>query len=473
MIEVYDEFDLAEIDHVQPVNWLDPLSDGLKLWTLTLPGLSGGNLWHNLVDPSNGPHGTLGGNPPWGGAMGRQGGLGSLAFTNSLTIVSHPRPTLTGCSAFTFCAWFLLPAVQLGVNAFGKWDMGTGVVQHLGRWVSGIQWFVQKGDNSGSGNATLADSVLTAGWNFCTFVADGSNLRTYYGPGIASGTAALAGPYIPADTDNWVFGDARGAGGTMFCSMDDAAYFGRALSAGEIAQRYELSRRGYPGLLNRVRRVRHFVQGGALQTATAQAASVTCSAHAPTASGASTATATATAATVTCSAIDVSAASGTQTATAQVATVTVSAHAPTASATGTVTVTAGIGSVSVTAIAPSATATGTVTVAAGIASVTASAIAPTASPAGSATATVGFASVTCSAVAPTASGSGTGSATAGVATVTVAAIAPGVNLLGATYTAWVAAVQVWAPGLAAGQVWTSDRAVDVWAAGVEAGQIVE
>src|SRR5688500_11296274 len=91
-----------------PVNRLHPLNRGLVAWFLTLPGLSGGLKWHNLMDLSNGPHGTLTSmDPPtdWVSAKARPGGFGALDFDGSNDDVRFTFPIAIANVPITASAW--------------------------------------------------------------------------------------------------------------------------------------------------------------------------------------------------------------------------------------------------------------------------------------------------------------------------------------------------------------------------------
>ena len=256
------------INWLCPVNWDEPLNDGLVARYQVFqnqPGWQSGQLL-NLVDPLYGIHGTLTNMVPqtsYQGPLGRPGGFGSLLFAGGGTnAVTHARP-FENIAAFSVSFW-LRPTTTptAGQDIHGKWDNGGATTQQFSRWLGGVNWFVNNAANSATQNITISDSIVLIGaWTFITLVADGANLIGYAN-GVEKTSAALAGPYIPAgDTIDWkIAGVIRDSSAPA--SFDSFAYRSRGLNAADAWALYQEEQTGNPQTINRVRPYTVFDVGG-------------------------------------------------------------------------------------------------------------------------------------------------------------------------------------------------------------------
>lgn len=230
-----------------PVNRSHPLNDGRIAWWLSLPGWEGGNRWFDLMGLN---HGTLTSMTTAGTGWApttRPGGWEHVLFGNGTHVVTPMAATL---GSFAVAAWFLSTGVG---NADRILDKNYASGFWLGRnggsansWGGGIQ---EAGAPYGT-YVTLPDRQ----WHRIMMMRVGTQ-KYLFGDGgvvsVASTVAATAMDTVPI----WMGTTGGGVNG-FTGSIDDvsiwsASPLATSNPAGFAAMDYDLSRRGYPGVLNR------------------------------------------------------------------------------------------------------------------------------------------------------------------------------------------------------------------------------
>lgn len=236
-----------------PVNWSHPLNRGRVLWLYGIPPLAGGSQWYDLCNRSNG---ALSNAPAWAttgrgdsglrlvGASVQQVNLGSppsLQLQFPLTIAAWVRPTL----AKDYNA-VLAYAVSFS-NATTAYSL---VITNSGQLYA---------DTNGTNNPISNGYVSANVWqriavtiqpvaSGTTFYRNGGNATSASG---TPGTPTYAGKTLQIGTYS-SGGSSPLYNGHFDGQLADVSIWSRALSASEILADYDLSRRNYPGVLNRI-----------------------------------------------------------------------------------------------------------------------------------------------------------------------------------------------------------------------------
>lgn len=233
-----------DLDLVCPINWGHTLNIGRVAWWLALPHAGfRGNTWRDLCGlsgrkPSNGTITTSG--VTWKGASGRRGGVGSLSFggVSGHVTTGLPTPTLP----ITFAFW-CNPTSSTPVGIFDSAPSTVGTLRQF---------------DVGQASWHSSDPIVTLGlsasvWQRVVLVYRFATNRKidYYLNGVFVSTATGT----TTNSFGWTtftLGDINSGGVRYSGLLDDfSVYSGRSLSAAEVAADYDLSRRGYPGVLNR------------------------------------------------------------------------------------------------------------------------------------------------------------------------------------------------------------------------------
>lgn len=246
------------LNWLDPVNKLHPLNRGLVSWWLAVPGLMGGLTWIDMVDPSNGNHGTLTNMTPltdWVGSD-RPGGWGALDLDGSNDFISAPQIDVV--AAMSVSAWIKADqntnrgdAVTIGGEGWTLRPVATFDVGRLNRpyfWIKDGTGFFEAFDTT----------VITVGrWYYMLGTYDGETARLYI-DGVEADNSPNTGPSgdLVAPTGNTIIGafSEDQTKNNWNGSLDDIRIWDRALSADEGVQSYLLSQQGYPRLLNRIDR---------------------------------------------------------------------------------------------------------------------------------------------------------------------------------------------------------------------------
>jgi hypothetical protein len=268
--------DTCLLDHVQPVNWSHDLlagGRGPKLWLKALPEWMAGSRWVNLVDPSNGPHGTLTNGPTWSGTN-RQGGWGELRFDGSndwLDLGSPAAFAFGASSSFSVSFWFRTSAAAGVSNAvmFAKYRVSgptqtwyCALVASTNRPIFAI--FDGAANPSVTGGAARNDGV----WHHYVGVRDtGADVIRLYIDGALEVSATDTTTATIANTTKAHCGGLLNAGETALTAttqflgaLDDVLIFPRALSADEVRRLYEHTRQRFNPMLNWMLSPSYYVQ---------------------------------------------------------------------------------------------------------------------------------------------------------------------------------------------------------------------
>lgn len=236
-----------------------PLNVGRVLWLLSNAGghssYYGGNKWFDLTPKKN--NGTLTNESTWVGAMGRRGGWGGLScFRPGSRYVDCSSSTLSITSG-TVGLWVysvsasqdgyagLFSGMEGGGGSQGYCVILDGSTQQVSLWVDNVKLGVDPD--------TLAVNEwvrVVAAWNnsSSSIYINGANVVTG-----AGGT--------PTNSSNTKY-IAQYAGVYFDGIFDDVSVWNRVLTASEVAQDYELSQQGYPGVLRCTSSIKYFFKAG-------------------------------------------------------------------------------------------------------------------------------------------------------------------------------------------------------------------
>lgn len=252
----------GDIDLGNPVNWHDPLNQGLASWWLCLPGTMGGSRFVDLVNPgAGGCHGALTNMDPvtdWVPTR-RPGGWGAIQFDGHNDAVTAGLPQLTG--DLTVSVWLRTDtASPVDRGIAGRWD-GTGYML----WANGgnLYFFAGSGGESlnWSGGATVA---CDGQWHHLVGAKNGAAGALW-----CDGALRVSGT-LPSNTGSPAVGFQMSSYNNRHITdascwpgeLDACQVFTRGLSDADIVALYHASRNYYPTQLHRVRRRVWFVPAG-------------------------------------------------------------------------------------------------------------------------------------------------------------------------------------------------------------------
>lgn len=247
------------------VNWDHPLNRGRIAWWLAHPSLPHGKVWRDLCGLSGRrPNtGTLTNGPVWAGAKGRPGGFGSLTFdgTDDEVIVSAPDGSpldVTGAGGITYGGWVRPTTSATYQLICGKVAnpsarqyalyLTAGATSQVYVALSGVSVFGAAG-----AAVTLSTAWVVSAWNHLIATYDGNNLCTIYLNGRSVAVTACAGSMTNITTTSVYLGwaDVDGAYAVQGAA-DDLGVWNRWLSAEQVADLFDQSRRGHPDTLSGV-----------------------------------------------------------------------------------------------------------------------------------------------------------------------------------------------------------------------------
>ena len=256
----------SAINMASPVNWGHPLTRGLVGWWLVMPGTTSGSRLTDITNPGpSGNHATLTSmdNSDWVGSN-RSGGWGALRFDDTDQAATIGNVNLVdGEVQATFSFWFTDDARVSTDTPLA--NFGSSQSQLLIRKDDTTKFNVfvaastaDTGDNKGT---TPSLGYAADEWHSLVVEFDGSGsdnaarLKISY-DGVQQ-SLALEGT-IPAiltspSTSAWNIGRWPAIDGWDGL-IDDVSIWNRALTSNEVMGLYQLSRQGYPGLLNRIGR---------------------------------------------------------------------------------------------------------------------------------------------------------------------------------------------------------------------------
>lgn len=238
------------LNMLAPVNWLNPHNRGLVARWQSIPGLTGGSRFVNIVRPGDKDwhHGTLSGGPTWVGPSGRPGGNGALSLDGSDDFVDASSLDLYDlyvATGWSMMGWvkpvasvestFITQDVDASNKRFIARINATGSVSYL--------------YETAYTNRTTTGTPITMGaWNHLAYVVNypASTLKVFVN-GIE---AALDSATITAFTaGDPILRIGKGRFGLFTGQMDDIRIT-RVLTASEVWGIYHDSRLGSPNTLN-------------------------------------------------------------------------------------------------------------------------------------------------------------------------------------------------------------------------------
>lgn len=241
---------LPSVDLTQPVNWLDPLNEGLVAWHLIMPGNNGGGV---LIDiTKHGHDGVLVTMDPavdWRGTN-RVSGLGSLKFdgSNNHVLIDH---ALVDGTPLTMTCWFKADNATDTMTAMVVQAAGSNAVvaRMLIRGSIGGDPVQAQHQNGGSSIASSSTGFTANNWHHAANVFFSDSDRRAYVDGGSEGTN-LGARTAFSTLNLTVIAGTDGSGASFPGELDDLRFWNRALSAEEIREVYQDSRSGYQRTLN-------------------------------------------------------------------------------------------------------------------------------------------------------------------------------------------------------------------------------
>jgi concanavalin A-like lectin/glucanase superfamily protein len=239
-----------------PVNWRHSLNRGRVAWWLCLPQRMAGFTWYDIAGRNHGALTSMGNSSNGWRGVGPPGTQGGILFDGSAGYITNSTLNLGSPSELTASVW---------IKALG-WNP-TNRTFPIAKWTDpsedSFAFSVGYGNtgrcsiitsSSGAYNSTYDTvSTLTLSllvWYRVVF-AWTPNVNTIYvnGSVFASGTGS---PSLFNNSATPIQIGTYPAATTFFNGfLDDVSIWNRSLSPSEILADYQLSQRGYPGVLNR------------------------------------------------------------------------------------------------------------------------------------------------------------------------------------------------------------------------------
>jgi len=252
--------DTRPIDWRQPINWADPLNDGLVSWWMAIPNHTAGtSTWRDLCGRNDGTLTNFSSVDTAWKTRSQDGGLGgALEFdggSRSVEAADNSSPVST--DSVSACAWvwitasdsvwnYVVSQMQSAHSTF-RWNLSFSTALKL-------HFNVFDSTATGSGQPVNGATVMTASrWHHVAAVFDNTaQTVAVYLDAVADGSASASGGMcatagVPYRLGKLSFSTAQ----TLNGLLADVRCWDRALTADEIQSYYDLSRRYYPGLLNR------------------------------------------------------------------------------------------------------------------------------------------------------------------------------------------------------------------------------
>jgi hypothetical protein len=242
---------LGMVDLQTPVNRQHPLARNRVAWWLTVPHLTGGPIWHDLIGLNPGTLTGFGSTTGWRYAP-RQGGAGNILEAGSQRITCTKQVLVPSGGALTIAAWVRVDQFPVQYQTFVSiYQAYPGNIQYTFRYNNTVleAYLRTTGDNFTSGGTTnvagewiraacVYDDVAKTIAIYRNGKSDNTPLSYTGSPASSTATLVLGGNAVPGEYLNG--------------AMDDIVLWNRALTAAEIKADYDLSRLGNPGLLNRI-----------------------------------------------------------------------------------------------------------------------------------------------------------------------------------------------------------------------------
>lgn len=256
------------VDWQNPIDRTHPLNQGLLAWWLIHPGNMGGALLRDLLSASDCVLTNMDPSTDWVNSAHRPGSWGGLDFDGANDHVAHSGvqlPKTTGTLSYWATPNSVSsndPATYYEGNGTGSgnngWGTGGDVLEihggvHSEKW----QFFYQDGTgatgrvglNSGVTAATNVPVLNMATWNRA------GEIKLYLNGAEKASADISAQTFTSKTATIKVMGRVGNSHASRFWNgqIDDVRIYDRELNATEAEEYYQLSRQGYPGLLNRWR----------------------------------------------------------------------------------------------------------------------------------------------------------------------------------------------------------------------------
>lgn len=232
------------LDYGQPINWAHPLNRDLLARWKVLPNWQG-TQWRDLCGRH---HGTLTNGPTWGGALGRPGGYGAIAFDGVNDHVASTAPNIifpSSTTVATIAAWIrVASAAEKRLASFLNTGGGSAFGVTIDRTAGRVSGMCRDAAN-GFVEVVGSTSIAAATWYFVCFTAVEGSGRIYLN-GVSDGSSSAlnaANTLGSFGTDSkWAFSYA--GTGTFFNGLsDDLMLWRRQLSDDEVLNLYRLTQR--------------------------------------------------------------------------------------------------------------------------------------------------------------------------------------------------------------------------------------
>ena len=233
------------IDWSNPINNQHQLSRNMELWLIAVPNSTTGygtGEWRDIADRNTGAITSA----SWVGPQGRVGGSGAMEFaggTEYVDLGTQPWGTDRPLSVF---AW--IKTSQVSCDVIVNWNAAVnGLWFGVGIYEATDSKIAFWSTTWASGNTSVDDGE----WHHIGATTDGNGNGEFWLDGMGDGT--FTGHATTSDgTNNARIGNSFSFPPQFIGHMDSVQlYNNRQLIAPEVKQLYDISKRGFPGLLNR------------------------------------------------------------------------------------------------------------------------------------------------------------------------------------------------------------------------------
>lgn len=240
-----------------PVNRDHPLNHNRFLWLLGIPQITGGNKFYDLMNRNHAAFSANG--PLWISRPDKTDEFGALKFNGTNQIASMPVD-LTGVSKITV-------AFDLWQNAFAN-DAHQALAHNIGDTSGGEGFWVQPGTATNVEFRVYRPNIAhvvgitrpsAAAWHRYAFTVDytlaTSQINAVFLDGVSQSLTVSLNTLTAGTFGNHTFYLMYYWNLNIFNAGrlgDISIWTNRLLTAAEIKEEYNLSRLGYPGVLNRI-----------------------------------------------------------------------------------------------------------------------------------------------------------------------------------------------------------------------------
>lgn len=246
------------LDDRGSIDWRHPLAIGRQFWGLASPGNIGGSIYHDVTKRGN--DGVLtafaninAGSDGWANGN-RPGGSGALLFNGSSSYVVLPATTSLNIfgSDITLACSVNWVATGFSNHIFGGY-LSSGSFAGYGLRYDSTSGKIQFWDSTSWRTSTIVPAI--GSWHRMIATVNtvaGSSTVSFYLDGVFQSAVGCTQPasYLGARA----IGAKQGSGEWANCYLDDLVIVSRGWDATLAALDTDLSRRGNPALLPRVRR---------------------------------------------------------------------------------------------------------------------------------------------------------------------------------------------------------------------------